>query len=391
LIGVLTSNAYLSPIGNAVVVAKEFMGADATKNKIDAIEITEVVDDYYRENVIDAYPTPEALSDKPNVLVLWMEGMSKEIIEGAKTDLAPNLQSFAKETIEIDNYYNHTAATYRGLRGQMISGYQYPDGDDAQYSFDSPVVSIQDVFKENGYSTTFVNSEPGHVKFTGYLNDLGYDEVIPVREPKSKDLTDRESFELLKQTIIGKETSGIPYFIGEYNIDTHYGRNSDDVVYGDGSNAVLNKFHNYDAQVGEFLKWFMNSTYSDNTLLVLTTDHASYAAPEYREAVESTQKEQFVSEIPLYFWYKGVTPTTIDVNGRNSLDLTPSILDFLGYEDTPNYFLGNSLFQSEEISAFEYVNAIGNLYYSTESCNPEQIKLQKDDPLRESIEIYYAF
>src|SRR3546814_18404526 len=34
-----------------------------------------------------------------------------------------NLQALAGDTMVVDNYYNHTAATYRGLQGQMTSGF----------------------------------------------------------------------------------------------------------------------------------------------------------------------------------------------------------------------------------------------------------------------------
>src|SRR3546814_1742681 len=37
--------------------------------------------------------------------------------------LTPNLQALAGDTMVVDNYYNHTAATYRGLQGQMTSGF----------------------------------------------------------------------------------------------------------------------------------------------------------------------------------------------------------------------------------------------------------------------------
>ena len=40
--------------------------------------------------------------------------------------------------------------------------------------------------------------------------------------------------------------------------------------------------------------------------------------------------------------------------GRNSLDLTPTILDFLDM-DSPNYFLGSSLFQSVKNPEMETV------------------------------------
>jgi phosphoglycerol transferase MdoB-like AlkP superfamily enzyme len=45
-------------------------------------------------------------------------------------------------------------------------------------------------------------------------------------------------------------------------------------------------------------------------------------------------------------YYKGVEPWEIDVKGRNSLDLAPTILDYVGI-DCENYFLGSTLFMNK--------------------------------------------
>src|SRR5690606_16217047 len=54
---------------------------------------------------------------QPNVIVLFIEGMSARTLEpygSTYPGLTPNLQALARDTMVADNYYNHTAATYRG-------------------------------------------------------------------------------------------------------------------------------------------------------------------------------------------------------------------------------------------------------------------------------------
>ena len=46
-------------------------------------------------------------------------------------------------------------------------------------------------------------------------------------------------------------------------------------------------------------------------------------------------------------YHRGVVPQQIDAAGRNTLDLTSTILDYIDING-PNYFLGASLFHSED-------------------------------------------
>src|SRR3546814_16774088 len=62
---------------------------------------------------------------QPNVIVLFIEGMSARTLEpyaSTYPGLTPNLQALAGDTMVGDTYYNNTAATYRGLQGQLTSG-----------------------------------------------------------------------------------------------------------------------------------------------------------------------------------------------------------------------------------------------------------------------------
>ena len=55
--------------------------------------------------------------------------------------------------------------------------------------------------------------------------------------------------------------------------------------------------------------------------------------------------------MPLIIYYKGVAPQVVDVNGRNSLNMSPTVLDLLDYS-SENYFLGTSLFSENNENNF---------------------------------------
>ncbi|WP_336046137.1 LTA synthase family protein [Solibacillus ferritrahens] len=325
---------------------------------------------FEKRSVEDGSKKPSNLGSKPNVIIIWTEGMSKELIDGSIKDLMPNMQNFESKSISFEDYYNHTAATLRGLRGQMISGYQYPDLDvDPKSLQKNRLVSLEDIMNDKGYETIFINSEPNIEIFTDFLNSLRYDKVVDNGDLTGY-TTDKELFEQLA-TVSQKVDQ--PYFLGTYNIGTHHGFDSAHVKYGDGKDKVLNRWANYDRWFGQFFGEFQNNSKYDNTILIVTTDHASYNSPEYKEALNSTQ-ETFISEIPFMIYYKGVEPKKISVSGRNSLNLTPTILDLLDYEKEKNYFLGSSLFDSKEVSAYETISAIGDIYYKTSVDGVKEIK-----------------
>lgn len=303
-----------------------------------------------------------------------------------------------KESLSFDNYFNHTAATFRGLRGQLFSGYQFRGGfgsssdkgladislESVKNKTDVKIKSIIDVLRENGYYSYFVNSEPNMAYFVNYLSTFGFDEIFPSNN-EGKMLSDKESFLELEKSIYKVKE---PYFIGFYNIGTHHGMDSPDIKYGDGKNPILNKFHNYDAQFGMWFKKMKEKGLFKNTLLVFTTDHASYNAPEWKKSFKSNQSS-FVAKIPLFLYGAGIKSGKLNANGRNSLDLAPTLLDILNITNFSNYFLGNSLFY-EYASKYDKYSSIGNNIYHTDGNNVRPYKSLIDKKIKSDIKKFFV-
>ncbi|MDR1174243.1 MAG: LTA synthase family protein [Treponema sp.] len=314
---------------------------------------------------------------KPNVIIIFSEGLSAEVIDkfnDLDLNLTPNLDKLYDESLVFTNYYNHTAATFRGLRGQLYSMYQHLGGyystnigfgqverTEMDKRLATGLISLVDILNEAGYGTYFLNPEPSNVRFSDYLENLHFGSVYS-GEIHDRYLTDREVFDLLGNSI---NTIESPFFICVYNMGTHHGYDSPDAKYADGSDSVRNRFHNFDLQFGKFLANFMESEISNNTILIFTTDHASYNSPEYKKAFKSRQ-EYFVNTVPLFIYRKGIEHGIVDADGRNSLDLSPTVLDLLHINKHENYFLGSSLFLQND-NALERISAIGDDFYYTGS------------------------
>ena len=127
---------------------------------------------------------------------------------------------------------------------------------------------------------------------------------------------------------------------------------------------MLDKLHNFDDALGQFLQYFFGSSYAGNTILVVTADHSTYPELQFREVVGKDLKPYFVDRIPLLVHDPfHQLPGSLDARGRNSLDLAPTVLQLAGLPTGPNAFLGTSLFEPRNFPVG--IAAIASNYYMT--------------------------
>lgn len=311
-----------------------------------------------------------SLPEHPNIIVIFTEGMSARWLDtygGLRAGLTPNLDRLAKDSLRFTNYYNHTAATFRGLRGQLTSGHQEVEGD---VRADFGRVSLAEILRGSGYDTLFFLSQ--QTRLNTMLKNLGFDQVFGrnhlydagVRQhgrasQRPDVLTDAQLFDATLAELEarhGKE----PFFAAIYNMDTHAlldGR----MKFGDGKNPVLNRFHTYDRDVGRFVRQFMASPLSNDTVLVFTADHSTYPEPPAKEA-DHRIPAVFIDTIPLMIHWSGVAGQVIDVGGKNSLDLAPTLLSLLDIRKADNMFLGCTLFEE---CALDHLSNVDDVYAVT--------------------------
>ncbi|MCR5503422.1 MAG: sulfatase-like hydrolase/transferase [Lachnospiraceae bacterium] len=342
LILTLVLGSTLSPVYGLLHTAYEGIvhgsGGVGKKTSEDA---SEAAAHFYRGGTDQSYPKPENLPEKPNIILILCEGCSDRIITDER-EIAPNLAEFRDSSLVFSDYFNHTFATYRGIIGQLYSGYQAKNNDV------NHLTGLHDILSGEGYHTTMINTEPNNAAFTAYLESMGFDEVIDHRENEAYEnevRTDKEAYELLFDRAAALHEEGEPFFECMYTYCTHVSFDSPDEVYGDGKNAFLNKFYNMDYQFGEFWEKLYDSPLKDDTIVIFTADHATYADEDYNTVFDGSDRpDAELDTVPFYIWYDGIEAGNIDAGGRNSLDLVPTILDYLDI-DAPNSFLGGTLFR----------------------------------------------
>lgn len=310
---------------------------------------------FYREDIPSGNVKYQGKNNKPNIVVIFTEGLSKNVIDDER-NITPNLKQFQDKSICFDNYYNHTFATFRGIIGQLYSGYQFCDFDK------NNLVSIQSLLDDVGYNTSVIGSEPTNTNCINYFKMLGFNKsLLSGKSEINGCVSDKTSYEFLFKHINEQYNTKQPFFSCLYTVGTHAYFDPKDQIYGDGSNVELNKFYNMDYYFGKFIKEFNNSPASDNTIIVFTSDHASFAENYYAQAFPNYNRKYINCDtIPLMIYYKGCKSQRINAECRNSIDFAPTILDFINYNNmkntkVKNYFLGNSLLQSDVIFDFEHV------------------------------------
>ena len=321
-----------------------------------------------------------------NVITIFMEGSSSRMFNcygGKFSDLTPNIDRFAAESMLVKNYYNHTSATYRGIPGQLTSTYPFYGWNECPEKIEAiNYWGIPDILKKRGYETIFFHPHSEKDVLTRILTKLNFDKVFSAQQVWTDilkmDKTIQESFirddvlfKGIEEYLKGRKSSQ-PFYIGVYNVETHAFMDTveDGVKYKGGKNSVLNNIHNFDIQFGKFYNFLKESGLLKNTIVILTADHAHFHEPKYMELQDESYQKVFVDAIPLIIKtpFKKM-PKVYDAQYRTSIDYAPTLLNLLGINKEANSFLGHSIFEKNNLkmgvasfSKLDYIIKDGRIY-----------------------------
>ena len=321
------------------------------------------------------FPKTAAAKPKPNIVLIFVEGLSARLLGsygGNFQGLTPNLDSFAAEAMRVTNYFNHTAATYRGILGQLCSAFPAEGGarwlKTPKRRATRNYLCLNQIFSENGYETRFIDSGSGQNQ-RSYLDEmadvLGFDVVLNGDEISTKFLKQEElggyhsnslsdsqmmrALVTLLQQESRAKTYDQPKLTVLYTANTHafVDATEDGSRFGSGDNISLNTIHSFDQAFGVFWNYFRDSELAQSTVLILTTDHAHFPEPAYIEVAGADYQRWFVDKVPLLILDPThELPNVYDAGVRSSIDLAPSILHLLEFPaKRVNSFLGTSLFE----------------------------------------------
>ena len=321
-----------------------------------------------KSNVISKIQSDQNIQGKKNVIVFFVEGLSSRIIQPYSNlfpNISPNIEAFSQESTTIKDYYNHTFATYRGLSGQLCSIYPVD-----RLLAKTRYRCLPHILNDNNYHTRFMISQ--RRKKTGLyrmLRQTGVDHVDDYQElgeikaiegyyPDNRLYASDKSLIKGLITRLEKDTpNNKPFFIGLYNIETHTGFKigNDGTKYHNpiGKNHyILDTFHNFDVAFGQFWQYFKKSKYYESTIVILTSDHATFPSDDYVRLVadgkEVNGELKFSDSIPLVIYHPDSKKNlTVSAKYSTSIDFAPSLLNLLGLTPDTAPFIGKSIFDPE--------------------------------------------
>lgn len=367
---VWNSGGNASPIENSILLFRNIYARQERYNKIAQSGNSDfgMLDSRFYKDTIGNYISFPLQKKNPDVVLIFTEGLSQNIIDDERK-IMPNVCMYEDRSFNFINYYNHTAATYRGLIGQLYSGHQYNNNDE------NTLISLQKIMHDNGYQTTLINTEPNNQDFTNYLKTFDFDRIVTSNNTDTW-LRDDEAYELLGNEVKECYENSKPDFIVIYTFGTHATFDESNVKYGDGKNGLLNRFANADYYFGEFMRNFENNEKYNDLVVVFTTDHCTYEDEDFIRTFEPsyTREDYFCDQIPLLIWNNKIEAQEINAEGRNSLCFAPTLLDFLDI-DGDNYFLGDSLFADNDVN-----NLIDKVYAIPDE---ERYRITSEDGISE--------
>lgn len=321
-------------------------------------------------------PPPFIRNDlrKPNVILIFTEGFSARtasVYSEKYPDLTPNLKAFSRHSMVVSNYYNHTAATYRGLHGGLCS--LFPKfgarGGWLDSFADIPKTNykcLTDFFAGSGYKTYYLDPHyrdtsgldemMTQLKFDVVLNaeDLLQDHLNGEKSIRPSWLSDQKMYRALTD-LLQQHDQETRFFLTMYSVETHAWVDvlEDGVKYQNGKRNVLNTIHNTDNAFGQFWQYFKDSKYAENTIIVYTSDHTHYYSRPYTKLMTAYEEQDyqklFIGQIPMIIYDPTAKlPATFDAHYATSIDLAPSLLHLLGLPNEKNAFLGTSIFEHDD-------------------------------------------
>jgi len=299
---------------------------------------------------------------RPNVIVIFAEGVSARTIQPYSEKfphISPNIELFAKSSIKVENYFNHTFATYRGLSGQHCS--IFPHNlvlETTKYR------CLSHILNEYDYSTEFMISQARSETYldemlsrVGFSKVYAYEDFVgETAQDEFSRISDQALFAELVENLKRREgQKDTPFYLGMYTFETHTGVRLRDSnirytqIERDENSYVLDTIHNLDSAFGKFWRYFEKSPFAKNTIVIFTSDHAHFPDANYQSFWDPVDyySPAFVDRIPLII-YSPFHEKVREFKFKHgsSLDFAPTLLHLLGIENYQSAFFGQSLFRS---------------------------------------------
>lgn len=295
-----------------------------------------------------------------NVILVILESFSNRLIEplGGLPGITPRLNGFCKEGITFSSFYSPGNRSDKGL-SSLIASYPALIKPSSIMSAPDKMKKLDDMpmyFSKHGYEMSFFYG--GDANFYNQkmlMIQAGMKKIVTqmdfpigIATLQNWGVPDQYLYDRMYQDL---SQSKQPFFSIVYNISSHEPFDIPATFNRLPRNSRRNKYLNAvaysDSCLGHFIDRLKKSPMWDNTLVVITADHTSIEPGP----VAISELENY--HIPM-FWIGGAVDTTMVVkNICMQTDLSPTLVQQMGWKFKPSYFAKN-IFGPKQYALFFY-------------------------------------
>jgi hypothetical protein len=308
-------------------------------------------------------------SDRPDVFLVLLESFNERLVEKTApngVEVTPVFNALLRQGVYVENFYNNTMQTSRALFVIFGGVYESYKGKAFRSFTDLNLRPLPEILDDEGYRTVFFNAHDD-LNFDNkgpYLRKMGFRTLVAMTGgliedvPADKfwnwgiqdDVFFRKSFDWLDaEERRDPEGARAPLLAVFLTLAQHYPHDRIPpalrFVYPKPkvrAEHFMNAQYLTDLFLAEFFRQLEGRPRFRDAIIILTGDH-SFPAGEHGNFNEQGFYEEGYRTPFLVIWKDHLQPGRIGGAAYDQVDIAPTILDLLGL-DTPNHFIGRSLF-----------------------------------------------
>lgn len=312
-------------------------------------------------------PTDTAAFKPTNVVILILESFSKEFVGAYNKEIEKGTYKgytpFLDSLISMSSAYQYSLANGRKSIDAMPSVICSIPSIEVPYVLShfsgNTVNSLASLLKQKNYYTAFFHGAPnGSMGFDAFANISGFDDYFGKTEYNNDNdfdgiwgIWDEPFLQFFANKM---NTFTPPFYTTLFTVSSHHPYNLPEGYenkFKGGPKLVHRTIEYTDYSLRKFFKTASAMPWFNNTLFVITADHASaeIVVPEYNSAWG-------YFSIPIFFYQPGVNGGGLKPEIVQQVDIMPTVLGRLHY-NLPYVSYGRDVFNdSTKPFAFNYFN-----------------------------------
>jgi len=301
---------------------------------------------------------------KPNVIVIILESFSSEYIGGLNNGkgYSPFLDSLMKHSLVFTHAYANGKRSIESMPSIFAGIPALTDIAFITSKFCSNSInSVASLLSSQGYKTSFFHGgKNGTMGFNDFAKLAGFDEYYGMNEYNNSadydgkwGIYDEEFLMFFKEKVDGFSQ---PFLTSVYTLTSHHPYNVPE-KYNDkfpkGSLVIHESIGYTDYALQKFFKSIQTADWYQNTLFIITSDHTAQAESDYY----NTKSGSYA--IPIILFH----PNDSSLIGKKEIvvqqtDIFPTIMDYIGYNESFIAYGTSLLNDSAEHYAINYISGI---------------------------------